>query len=103
MLHRRSTGFVIAMFLLLLSMPVNAASFSAVLNGYTNKSAKVYVAGTNATASMTIEEVGTDYVKLRVESTHPNTAAVWYVPFTSISDVRIITVGAQDSIQIRIR
>lgn len=103
MLQRRSTGFIIAMFLFLLSMPVNAASFSAVLSGYTNKSAQVYVAGTNATGSMTIQEVGADYVKLRVESTHPNTTAVWYVPFTSIIDIRIITVGAQGSIQIRIR
>ena len=84
-------------------LSAGAADLSAALTPYIGKSALVSVVGTTATASMTSIEVGSDYLKLRSDMPPPNTGIVWYVPFSSVGDVRVITTNSQDSVRIRLR
>ena len=88
--------------LLLLALGAHADDYAAALNAFKGKQVKVYMLSTSGT-NMTLQDVGTDYIKLRHTSAERNASVTHYVHFSAISDVRVNTLGTSQMIEIRVR
>jgi hypothetical protein len=85
-----------------ISLAAYGADYSAALNQFKGKAARVLAYGGIPTM-MTVVDVGTDYIQLSFTARNQQTV-VMYVPFGAISDVRINSLPGQPaSTEIRIR
>ena len=59
--------------------------------------------GASNPETMTLTDVGTDYIKLQLNAAEHHASVTFYVHFSVISDVRVNPIGTQSTIEIRVR